>query len=293
MGFRETAALQELERGGVRFERGMNAMANKDYYKILGVAENASQEEIKVAYRKLAFQYHPDRNKESPEAGDRMKEINESYAVISDSEKRREYDAMRRAYGSSAYGRFRQNYSEHDIFKGSDIDEIFEEMGRAFGFRSFDEIFREFYGSDYRSFEFRRPGVRGRGYVFFGRPAAQGDRKVPDFPLGGNLGRVAKFAMKKLLGMEWPEKGDDWRDVVRIDPSTAKEGGEVVYLHRRKSKELRVKIPRGIKDGQVVRLGGMGEEGKGGAEPGDLYLKVQIKRPLGERIRAFVKRLGG
>ncbi|MBS7610579.1 DnaJ domain-containing protein, partial [Candidatus Bathyarchaeota archaeon] len=71
-------------------------MSKRDYYEILGVSRNATKEEIKEAFRKLAFQYHPDRNK-SPEAAERFKEISEAYAVLSDDEKRRQYDLMGRA----------------------------------------------------------------------------------------------------------------------------------------------------------------------------------------------------
>ena len=134
-------------------------MEQKDYYEILEVDKNATQREVKEAYRKLAFQYHPDRNKDNPAAATRMKEINEAYGALSDAEKRRQYDELRQTFGSSAYGQFRQTYSEQDIFRGSDIHQIFEELSKAFGFRSFDEIFRETYGPVYKTFEFRRPGA--------------------------------------------------------------------------------------------------------------------------------------
>ncbi len=129
--------------------------------------KNASQQEVRAAYRKLAFQYHPDRNKGDPAATERMKEINEAYAILSDLSKRREYDLLREQYGSYAYERFKQAHSPGDIFRGSDIDQIFEDFARQFGFRGFSEIFREFYGPEYQSFEFRRPGMFGRGFVFY------------------------------------------------------------------------------------------------------------------------------
>jgi len=88
---------------------------SKDYYQILGLNKDASQEQIKAAYRKLAFQYHPDRNKEDPAAAEKMKELNEAYAVLSDPVKRKEYDTYRDSYGSFASQRFRENYSEEDI----------------------------------------------------------------------------------------------------------------------------------------------------------------------------------
>ena len=102
-------------------------MEQKDYYKILEVNEDASPEEIKKTYRKLAFQYHPDKN---PGSEDMMKEINEAYAVLSDQKKREAYDSCRQRYGSSARNRFRQSYAEQDIFRDSDIYQIFEELSR-------------------------------------------------------------------------------------------------------------------------------------------------------------------
>ena len=138
-------------------------MTQRDYYQTLGVDKNATTKQIKEAYRNLAFKYHPDRHKEDPEAAEKMKIVNEAYAVLSSPEKRREYDSMRQRFGSSAYSRFRNDYSEQDIFSGSDINHVFEEMAKAFGFRSFDDIFTEFYGKEYRRFEFKKPGFLPEG----------------------------------------------------------------------------------------------------------------------------------
>jgi DnaJ-class molecular chaperone len=142
-------------------------MNQKDYYNILGVERDSSQQAIKEAYRKLAFQYHPDRNTVDPAATEKMKDINEAYAVLSDVSKRSEYDLLRSQYGSFAYERFRQSHTADDIFRGSDINQIFEEFAKTFGFRSFGDIFRESYAPGYQSFEFRRPGVFSRGFVFY------------------------------------------------------------------------------------------------------------------------------
>jgi DnaJ-class molecular chaperone len=258
-------------------------MEQQDYYDILGVNQHATPQQIKEAYRKLAFQYHPDRNKDDPRAMERMKEINESYAVISDPVKRREYDALRERFGPSAYGQFRQTYSEQDIFRGSDINRIFEEMGKAFGLRGFEEIFRESYGPGYRGFEFRRPGFSGRGYVYVSQSGR--GRDLHGFPGGGNLGRLFQYGLRKMWGIEWPQKGRDWYDLIRLEPWQAQHGGQIQYVHPKRSKKLMVKVPSGIREGQVIRLHGMGELGKGGAQPGDLYLRVRIQTPLLERLR--------
>ena len=263
-------------------------MSQGDYYQILGVDRDATPQNIKEAYRRLAFQYHPDRNKENPAALEKMKEINEAYAVLSDPGKRRDYETLRERYGPSGYDRFRQSYSEQDIFRGSDIHQIFEEMARAFGFRNFDEVFRESYGQGYRTFEFRRPGVFGRGFIFFG-PGHRGGHQPKTltsseiFP--GQLGRLTQYLFNKVLGIEGTERGKDWHDIIALDPRQAQEGGKAKYVHRKRSKELMVTILPGIKDGQKIRLKGMGAEGKGGGEPGDLYLKVQIRRPLFQKVR--------
>jgi DnaJ-class molecular chaperone len=267
-------------------------MGQKDYYETLDVTSDSTQQKIKEAYRKLAFQYHPDRNKENPSAVEKMKEINEAYAVLSDARKRKEYDFMHEQYGSYGYDRFKQNYSEKDIFRGSDINQIFEEMARAFGFRGFDEVFRESYGQSYRTFEFRRPGVFGRGFIFFG--PGFGRKSHGEIPgssevLPGVGGKLVGYLLKGAFGMKEPGKGKDLEDDVYLSPQRALEGGKGRYVHRRRSKELIITIPPGIKEGQKIRLRGMGKEGNAGGEPGDLYLRVKFNKPLLQRLRDVLK----
>lgn len=267
-------------------------MRQKDYYEILEVNRNSTQQEIKEAYRKLAFQYHPDRNRENPSAVENMKDINEAYAVVSDSRKRKDYDFLREQYGTYGYDRFKQSYSEEDIFRGSDINQIFEEMAKAFGFRGFDEVFRESYGQGYRTFEFRRPGVFGRGFIFFG--PGLGRKKHEEIPvssesLPGVAGKLGRYLLKRTFGIRESVRGKDLEDVIYLDPQQALKGAKGKYLHRKRSKELIITIPPGIKEGQKIRLRGMGKEGKDGGEPGDLYLNVKIKKPLLRRVRDLLK----
>jgi DnaJ-class molecular chaperone len=263
-------------------------VSDMDYYKILDVSENASEKQIKEAYRRLAFQYHPDRNQD-PESSTKMKAINEAYAVLSNPNKRKDYDAVRRQFGSAAYGRFRSTYTENDIFRGSDINRIFEEMAGAFGFRGFEEIFKEAYGEGYRRFEFRRPGFTARGFVFTGIPRKHRYTQPGKPPLFAE--KLSRYFLKKVAGVELPERGGDVIETIELTPQEARNGGPYPFFYRKKSKKLVVNVPPSLKDGQRIRLAGMGEDGKGGGSPGDLYLKVRIRKPLRERLKGFFSSL--
>jgi len=106
-------------------------MSETDYYKILGVNKNASKEDIKKSYRKLAMKYHPDHTKGNKSAEEKFKKISEAYAVLSDKEKRKQYDT----FGAAG---FQQRFSQEDIFKGFDFDNILSELfgkGRGNGMR--------------------------------------------------------------------------------------------------------------------------------------------------------------
>lgn len=256
---------------------------------MLGVDSKASQQEIKEAYRKLAFQYHPDRNKDDPTASDKMKAINEAYAILSDPAKRSEYDALRDRFGSLAYEHYRQTHSQEDIFRGSDIGQIFQEFARSFGFRNADDIFREFYGAGFRSYQYQRPGFTFRSFVYNPYRAAGSDT-TPPIRLGLS-GRMIKFLLEKVLRIQIPERGKDLVDVLRLTPGIAQRGGEVEYKYHKlgKSRRLMVKIPPGVRDGQTIRLRGMGEPGKAGGAPGNLLLKVSVSESLFQRIKAFFK----
>ncbi|MFO7984364.1 MAG: DnaJ domain-containing protein [Desulfatiglandaceae bacterium] len=262
-------------------------MGHKDYYELLGVDKSASQQQIKDSYRKLAFQYHPDRNTENPGVADRMKEINESYAVLSDVTKRREYDTLRQQYGASAYGQFRQNYTERDIFQGSDIQQIFEELSRVFGFRGFNDVFREAYGRGYQTFQFQRPGFSATGFVSGmsrGRPSGS--------LLGGSLSKLLQYTLKKKWGIQFPEKGKDMEDTITLSPLVVQQGGRIAYFCRKNAKQLHVRIPAGLKNGQKIRLKGMGGPGKDGGDPGDLYVRVHIRNPLWQKVLDWSRQLG-
>ena len=269
-------------------------MSDKDYYQVLGVERNGSGAAIKEAYRKLAFEYHPDRNGGDSAAVERMKEINEAYAVLSDPVKRQRYDSLRREFGSSAYDRFRQGYSDQDIFRGSDINQIFEEMARAFGFRSFDEVFRESYGSTYRTYQFSRPGMFGKFIII--RPGQRQTRGGVQGELGRDVGSigtgllgqlagsVTRYVIGKMLGVSLgAQLGTDRKGTIEIDPERAEKGGKVAYLDTEASREVAISVPPGVREGQVLRLKGMGGADRSGQQ-GDLYLTVRLKRSFLSKI---------
>ena len=262
-------------------------MEPRDYYQILRVDKNSDGQQIKEAYRKLALKYHPDRNRDNPASVNRMKEINESYAVLSDPKKRSQYDSLRETYGSSAYGHFRQTYSDHDIFRGSDIQQIFEELSKAFGMRGFNELFRESSGSAHRTFAFQKTGGFGRIFV---APSMKQGSSIPNIPLQGPFGNLIKAGLKKIWGIELPQRGKDLHDTIVIPPVLARSGGKIRYYCRITAKELLVAIPPGIRAGRQVRLKGMGEKGKGGMESGDLYIQIRLRNPLLQKLRDTMNR---
>jgi curved DNA-binding protein len=154
-------------------------MPETDYYKALGLSKSASDEEIKKAYRKMAMKYHPDHTKGDKAAEEKFKQISEAYAVLSDKEKRKQYDT----FGSSG---FHQRYSQEDIFKGFDFGDIFKEFG--FGGMNFSGG-----GRGGSRFSFGGDPYRGRG-----RQAAQmkGSDLVYELPL--TLQEVANGANKTI-----------------------------------------------------------------------------------------------
>lgn len=208
-------------------------MAKRDYYEILGVSKNASDEELKRAYRKLAMKYHPDRNPNKKEAEERFKEINEAYAVLSDKEKRKQYDT----FGAEG---FHQRFTQEDIFRGFDFDDI---LSSIFG------------GRGKREFRFGGRGDFDFG-DFFARQSAYQD-----------MGRM-------------PQKGEDILYELTISLEEAASGGEKRISYRKggKIEEVSVKIPKGILSGKKLRLAGKGMEGKNGGPPGDLYLQISIRK---------------
>ncbi|MBI4562250.1 MAG: DnaJ domain-containing protein [Candidatus Rokubacteria bacterium] len=272
----------------------------KDYYQILGVKEAATENEVKRAYRRLALQHHPDRNRGDRRAEERFKEIAEAYAVLVDPVKRREYDAFRRAQARQQPFRGRA-WSQDDLFRDLFSDprsvDLFEELGREFsrlGFRFNDRFFRDtFFGGR---------GIFFGGVVVFGpfgirrmafRPGreAMGERRprearlepleIPSLAaLLGWLGQELKAVLtapaegaRRLLALAG-RRGGDLIQSLEITAEEARTGApkRVAIQRDGRSEEVLVKIPPGVRQGTRLRLRGKGMNG------GDLYLKVEIGR---------------
>jgi curved DNA-binding protein len=212
-------------------------MEYKDYYEVMGVARDATQEEIKRAYRKLARKYHPDVSKE-PDAEARFKEVGEANEVLKDPEKRAAYDQLGKQWKNG-----------QEFHPPPDWDTGFEFRGGGYtagdaGMHSdfFEELF-------------------GRGFVNPG--STQGRR---GFRMRGD-----DHHAKVLIDLEDSFNGAKRSISLRMPELT--EDGHVTTRDR----TLNVRIPKGIRPGQQIRLAGQGGPGLGGAEPGDLYLEVEFR----------------
>lgn len=234
-------------------------MAKRDYYEILGVKKNATEEEIKKAYRKLAMKYHPDRNPGNKQAEERFKEINEAYAVLSDKNKRQQYDQ----FGPAG---FSQRFSQEDIFRGFDISDLFKDLGFSTG-----DVFSRIFGGGARGAKIRFGGFED----LFGQKSGQ-SYDLGDFFPGGGYQRAEPFS----------SKGQDIEYELTLSFQEAAWGGEkkVKFSKGGQMEEITVKIPAGIESGKKLRIAGKGMPGIGGGPPGDLYLKVNVAdHPLFKR----------
>jgi len=266
-------------------------MAEKrDYYEVLGVSKNASKDEIKDAYRKLAMQYHPDRNK-AADAEDKFKEISEAYAVLSDEKKRHQYDTL-------GHAGFDQRYTAEDIFRGADFETIFRDIGFGFG-----DLFRTFFGGGFSGGGFRQRNNRGQdlGYELeiTLEEAAKGTEKEIVVPRtekcevcngsGASPGTSTKTCSKcNGAGQVRNTRSNGFLTYIQVTPcSECKGRGKLIEspckkCHAtgltKKRRRINVKIPEGIDEGYQLRLRGEGEMAPNGGEPGDLYVVVHIAR---------------
>ncbi len=214
----------------------------EDYYKLLGVSKNASKEEIKKAFRKLAMKYHPDKNKDNKEAAEKFKKINEAYAVLSNDEKRKQYDM----FGAEG---FSKRFSQEDIFRGFDFNSIFKEfgIGDIFG----GDPFSDFFGARKKS--------RGRSSFSYGFQDPFGSQGGFN---QGTRNRAPQSAETELritlvdvvLGSKKRISLDTGRGVETLD----------------------IAIPKGIEEGQKMRLRGKGPMDPMSGQRGDLLVKMTI-----------------
>jgi curved DNA-binding protein len=211
----------------------------EDYYQVLGVDKKASADEIKKAYRKLAVKWHPDKNPNNKAAEEKFKKISEAYAVLSDAKKRDEYDQ----FGSA--DRYRQQYSQEDIFRDFDLDEIL----RSFGFGS------------------------GRGRTTFRTSRRGGTPQDYEDPFSGIFGGGGGRHYANM-----PQKGQDveYNLSISLEESVMGSDKKISLQMENRIDDINVKIPPGISSGKKLRLPGKGLAGYNGGQNGDLYLNINV-----------------
>lgn len=282
-------------------------MAQTDYYKALGIEKGATADEIKKAFRKLAVKYHPDRNPDNKAAEDKFKEINEAYAVLSDPDKKQQYDT----YGSSG---FHKQYSQEDIFRGFDFGNAYKDMGGGVGGGGgAEDLFSRLFGG-----AFGRSSSRG-GFSQKGadhemeltvtfRDAAQGAEKQIAFrrngqreelrvkiPSGVDNGSKIRITGKGAQGEGGGQPGDLFLIIhVLPDPVFTRDGGDL-FVERSipfsaaclgisldvptLEDSKRIKVPAGIQPGTKIRLKGCGIKTLGSNTKGDLFVKISVHIP--------------
>ena len=239
---------------GVEFE---------DYYSILGVDEDASQDEIQKAYKRLAKKYHPDVSDE-PDAEEEFKKVNEAYQVLKDPEKRKKYDRLGKNWQHGQEVNPPPGWENVRVNFGGDggFEDIFGGGGGggagAGGMGGFSDFFNAFFGSEFGGG--RQRGAGGAGGARAGQ-RAYGQRR----PRKGRSQRA-----KIRVGLEDVYHGRELTVTIPVEQVDA-QGRRV-----RERKTYTVKIPPGTTDGSKIRLAGEGEQGTGGGAPGDMLLEVQI-----------------
>ncbi len=250
-------------------------MAKRDYYEILGVSRNASSDEIKKSYRRLAMKHHPDRNTDDSDAERKFKEAKEAYEVLSDSDKRAAYDQF-----------------GHDGVRGGPA-------GGGFSGEGFGDIFGDVFGDIFGG------GRRSRSQVFRGadlgyelrldlEQAVSGDSVTIEVPThvrcddcnGSGAEKGSEPVGCSTCGGSGQVRMQQGFFSIQQTCPACKGAGTVVRdpchnCHGRgrvsKTKKLSVKVPEGVEDGDRIRLSGEGEAGRNGGPPGDLYVEIRVK----------------
>lgn len=279
----------------------------KDYYAVLGLEKSASAEQIKKAYRKLALKYHPDKNPGDKQAEERFKEITEAYAVLSDPEKKQQYDQ----FGDTG---FHQRFSQEDIFRNVDLGNIFREFG--FSGRGGDDIFSQLFGGmgghqGYSAHQRPRP-MKGQDYLMrltipFRQAVLGGERRVEldrdgqteqlqvRIPAGVESGQKLRISgrggaspsggpagdllleINVTSDARFRREGSDLFTTVKVPFTGACLGSAVTVETLEEPK--RIKVKPGTQSGSKIRLKGFGVPGRPGKHAGDLYAVVEIAVP--------------
>jgi len=267
----------------------------KDYYEVLGIDRNAEEAAIKKAYRNLAMKYHPDRNPGDARAVERMKEINEAYAVLSDAQKRQLYDT----YGHAGL----EGYTQEDIFRGVDFSSLFREFGLRDFFGFGDSLFDSFFGRRTTTRRGPRKGADLRyDLTVTLEEVAFGTEKIVELPKierchacngsGAGPDGLAQCESCSGTGQIVREQRSGYsvfrqisvcgkcrgKGKVVTKPCKECEGKGVIE----KTKDIRIRIPAGADSGYKIRIEGEGERGED--LPGDLYVFLNLeKHPLFEK----------
>jgi len=282
----------------------------KDYYDILGVDEDASAKEIKKAYRNLARKYHPDRNPDKPDTEERFKEIQEAYSVLSDEDKRDQYDARRRFGGFGGQQGFGQNGGRAP----GGFDVRFEQGQRGESPGGFGDIFNSFFGGGGRGGQARSPfggqQQRTKGQdvettlrISFDDALRGGKREVTlpdgeairiDIPKGVRSGFKIRLRGRGERGPRG-ERGDLYVTFKVGDHPRFRRKGDDIYVtesvnaieamlgtERRiptpYGQRIKVTVPAGTQPGEKLRLRGQGVRTASGS-PGDLYVEIDVTIP--------------
>jgi molecular chaperone DnaJ len=264
-------------------------LSKRDYYDILGVPRNAPKDQIKTEYRKLALKYHPDRNK-APDAEERFKEISEAYAILSDDEKRAQYDR----FGHEGID---QKYTREDIFRGVNFDDIFRDIG--FGFGGFGEsVVDMLFGGGRRG----RGPSRGQDIRYdldlsleqaysgltteidvprtercsecngTGAKPGTSPKKCPECEGSGQIQHVQVSGFMHFARIE-PCRKCRGRGVIIDKPCPTCSGTGIVERRRR----ISLKIPPGVDTGSQLILRGEGDAPDGSGQRGDLYVALRVR----------------
>jgi len=269
----------------------------KDYYEVLGITKNATDDEIKKAYRKLARKYHPDLNRDDPKTAEaKMKEINEAYDVLKDKEKRAQYDQFgHAAFSGGGYGQG-GTYTNVNM---EDFENIFSGMGGG----GFGDIFEQFFGGGHtRTRQQKKGPERGADLRYdlaiafeeaaFGKEMSI---KVPRFEPCEECGGTG--AKKGTTPDECPDcHGTGMRQTTTRTPfgvisnarpcERCRGTGQIIknpcgHCHGvgkvKVERDIKINIPKGVDEGQRLRISGGGQAGERGGQPGDLYVYIRIK----------------